>query len=323
MTQNSPNLALPYIQPSQAQKHVTHNEAVERLDALAQLVLEEVGATAPPAAAPDGAAWGLGDAPTGDWAGQGGTVALRAGGGWLHLAPATGWRAWDKAAGLLRVWTGAAWQDAAAGTLQNVTGVGIGTASDAVNRLAVAGEATLLTHAGGDHRVKVNKAGPADTASLLFQSGFAGRAEMGLTGSDDFAVRVSADGTSFRDALVADGATGAVRVPALASGRVTVEDGAVGAIPVPAAHGIVTLNVVGPSPARTGHAGIVSFAAGAAPAATALAAGPDLALLGAVLPTGSTGPSGATSVAVQPGAIHVENRSGAARTYAYTFLGAL
>ncbi len=35
MSENSPLLDLPLIQPAQAQKHVTHNEALERLDVLA------------------------------------------------------------------------------------------------------------------------------------------------------------------------------------------------------------------------------------------------------------------------------------------------
>ncbi len=321
MTQSSPNLALPYIQPSQAQKHVTHNEAVERLDALAQLVLEAVDMAAPPGGAADGAAWGVGAAPTGDWAGRGGTVALRAGGGWLHLAPQVGWRGWDRGAGLLRVWTGAAWEDVAGGSLQNVTGLGVGTASDAVNRLAVAADATLLTHAGGDHRVKVNKAAPGGTASLVFQSGFAGRAEVGLTGSDAFRVRVSQDGTTFRDALSADPATGAVRVPALGSATVSVTAGAVASVPAPAA-GIAAINVIGGTADRTGDAGIVSFVAGGAPAATALAAGPSFTVLGAV-PTGASGPAGGTAVGVGAGALHLENRTGGARTYAVTFLGGL
>ncbi len=33
----TPNLALPYIQAAQAQKHVTHNEAIRALDAIVQL----------------------------------------------------------------------------------------------------------------------------------------------------------------------------------------------------------------------------------------------------------------------------------------------
>lgn len=35
----SPGLGLPYLQPSQAQKHVTHNAALQRLDQLVQLRL--------------------------------------------------------------------------------------------------------------------------------------------------------------------------------------------------------------------------------------------------------------------------------------------
>ena len=35
--EQSANLQLPYIMPSQAQKHVTHNEAIRSLDAIVQL----------------------------------------------------------------------------------------------------------------------------------------------------------------------------------------------------------------------------------------------------------------------------------------------
>ena len=48
MPDTSPNLALPYLLPAQAQKHVTHNEALQRLDAVTQLVVEAFGATTPP-----------------------------------------------------------------------------------------------------------------------------------------------------------------------------------------------------------------------------------------------------------------------------------
>jgi uncharacterized ferritin-like protein (DUF455 family) len=44
----SARLSLPYLLPAQAQKHVTHNEALARLDLLVQLVLEAVGVDTPP-----------------------------------------------------------------------------------------------------------------------------------------------------------------------------------------------------------------------------------------------------------------------------------
>ena len=43
------NLNLPYILPAQAQKHVTHNEAIRALDALLHLAVLSRSATAPPA----------------------------------------------------------------------------------------------------------------------------------------------------------------------------------------------------------------------------------------------------------------------------------
>ncbi|MFN4102376.1 MAG: hypothetical protein ACK4GT_21660, partial [Pararhodobacter sp.] len=89
----------------------------------------------------------------------------------------------------------------------------IGTPADAVNRLAVAAPAVLLTHQGAGQQVKVHQAAPGDTASLLFQTGFSGRAEMGTAGSDAFAVKVSADGTAWFTALVADPATGRTALP--------------------------------------------------------------------------------------------------------------
>ncbi|UWU13073.1 DUF2793 domain-containing protein [Rhizobium sullae] len=37
MSDESTNLALPYILPSQSEKDVTHNEALQRLDAVVQV----------------------------------------------------------------------------------------------------------------------------------------------------------------------------------------------------------------------------------------------------------------------------------------------
>ena len=208
MPETSARLSLPLIQAAQAQKHVTHNEALILLDALVQLVVEAFSATTPPAAPDDGEVWALGPDPTGAWAGQGGKLAARANGGWLFIAPQAGWRA---AQGTdARVFDGADWVQLELPALQNLDGVGIGTIHDGINRLAVAAEATLLTHDGAGHQLKINKDGVSDTASLLFQSGWSGRAEFGLAGSDDFSVKVSPDGATWHDVLVADRASGAL-----------------------------------------------------------------------------------------------------------------
>jgi len=212
MTENSPRLGLPYLMPAQAQKHVTHNEALERLDLLAQCVLAGLGSVTPPATPAPGETHALGAAPTDAWAGHAGEIAYWTGVAWTFTAPREGWRAWDAAGGRAVAYTGTAWEEIAPARLDNLEGLGVGTAADAVNRLAVASEAALFSHAGGDHRLVVNKAGPGDTAALLLQSGWSGRAEIGLAGSDDVALKVSADGSSWRTALAADAASGALAV---------------------------------------------------------------------------------------------------------------
>ncbi|UWQ48135.1 DUF2793 domain-containing protein [Leisingera aquaemixtae] len=200
MTQSSPILALPYLMPSQAQKHVTHNEALQLLDALVQLSVQGFDAATPPASPAPGESHALGAAPQAAWAGHAGEIAVWQGEGWLFLPPRPGWRAWGLAEAELRVWDGSAWILPPAAT-QNLARVGVGTAADAANPLSVSGPATLLTHAGAGHQLKVNKAAGSDTASVLFQSNWSGRAEMGLAGDDDFSVKLSADGSSWSTAL--------------------------------------------------------------------------------------------------------------------------
>ena len=48
MSDTSATLSLPYLMPAQAQKHVTHNDALDRLDLVVQLVVTAFDATNPP-----------------------------------------------------------------------------------------------------------------------------------------------------------------------------------------------------------------------------------------------------------------------------------
>jgi hypothetical protein len=86
-----------------------------------------------------------------------------------------------------------------------------GSAADATNRLSINAPASLFNHAGAGHQVKVNKAAATDTGSFLFQTGFSGRAEFGLTGSDDFQIKVSGDGATWFNALQLERTSGRVR----------------------------------------------------------------------------------------------------------------
>lgn len=206
-SQTSPVLSLPYIQPSQAQKHVTHNVAIAALDMLVQTVALDRDRTEPPSPVTAGAVHIVAPGGQSDWAGRDNALASHDGTGWVFLTPKPGWRAHVLAEGHDVIFDGTDWA-AALPDFDNLSGLGIGTSSDAGNPLAVSGPATLLTHAGAGHQLKINKAAETDTASLLFQTGWSGRAEMGTAGSDDFSIKVSADGSAWTTALSLDATTG-------------------------------------------------------------------------------------------------------------------
>ncbi|RWR26288.1 DUF2793 domain-containing protein [Sinirhodobacter populi] len=109
MSDATTHLLLPYILAAQAQKHVTHNEALRILDGLVQLSVLDRGLTAPPASPADGDRYLVASGATGDWAGWDLNVALWTDSAWLRLPPRTGWRTWVEDEALLLVWTGAAW----------------------------------------------------------------------------------------------------------------------------------------------------------------------------------------------------------------------
>lgn len=212
MSENTPNLLLPFLLASQAQKHVTVNEALRILDGLVQLSVLEARA-APPVSPVPGARYLVSATASGLWVGWEGSVALRDDNAWRRLIPQAGWLLWNVAAEEFQRFDGTAWVtlelganvDFASGEIE---ALGVATQADATNRLAVAAPAALLTHAGAGHQLKINKAAAGDTASVLFQTGFSGRAEMGLAGEDDFSFKVSPDGAQWRESIRINRSTG-------------------------------------------------------------------------------------------------------------------
>lgn len=204
MPETTARLALPIMAPAQAQKHVTHNEALLLLDGATQLVLDGIGTETPPPSPALGETHFVGPSPTGIWVMQPGALAQWQGDQWIFQAPRLGWRGWDAATDTLMVFDGSAWQS----SLRNVDGLGIATDFDATNRLALSSPASLFSHAGAGHQLKVNKASDGDTAALLFQSDWSGHAELGLAGDTNFRLKVSADGINWTEALIVDPASG-------------------------------------------------------------------------------------------------------------------
>ena len=244
---DTPNLGLPYILAAQSQKHVPHNEAIRALDAVVQLSVLDRSLTAPPATPAEGDRYIVASSPTGAWSGQAQKIAAYQDGAWIFYAPKEGWISWVADENIAAAFDGAAWTALSAGgggggvtdhgaltglgdddhaqyhnnargdaryTLLNPTTLGINATADATNRLAVDAAASLFSHAGtGGHQIKVNKAAATDTASFLFQDAFSGRAEIGLTGDDDFHFKVSPNGSAFNEAIIINRTTGACTFP--------------------------------------------------------------------------------------------------------------
>ncbi len=179
------------------------NEALRLLDVLVQPAVASRSTLTPPADPAPGTRHIVPAGALGAWAGQDHAIAWAEAGGWAFVAPQPGWQAHVADEGAEARFDGAAWTTPAERPAR-VARLGVGTDADAANRLAVAAPATLFTHDGAGHQLKINKAAAAETASLLFQTGWSGRAEIGTTGSDALAVKVSADGAAWATALTVE-----------------------------------------------------------------------------------------------------------------------
>lgn len=90
----TPRLALPLLQPGQAQKEMFHNAALALLDISVQPAAVAAGSNAPPTDPEVGDCWILGAEPTGDWAGQGRKIAGWTSSGWHFVSPREGAQLW-------------------------------------------------------------------------------------------------------------------------------------------------------------------------------------------------------------------------------------
>lgn len=225
----SQNLALPFLEAGQAQKHVTMNEALRILDAIAQLAVVSISNT-PPGSPANGARYIVGASPSGAFATHANKIAAYQDGAWVFFAPREGWRAWNASGEALLVWNGSSWAEISGGSESGGGGefdpedvaylyINGSAPGDASVKLAVRANDVLL-HAleaaasgNGDVRLQLSKESAGDTASVFFSRNFSGRAEFGLVESDNFKLKVSADGSSWNESLVVDAVTGAVRLP--------------------------------------------------------------------------------------------------------------
>ena len=141
----TPRLALPYLQQNQAQKHVTLNDALRRLDALVQMHVLSAATSGPPASPADGDAYLLPAEPlSADWSiASEGQLAVFQDGAWEFLTPHTGWLVFDAESGALLLFDGSDWTNLSE---RSFSKLGINTNASDTNRLSVKADAELLTH---------------------------------------------------------------------------------------------------------------------------------------------------------------------------------
>lgn len=106
----TPRLALPFLSPGQAQKEFTHNEALQTLDFLVAVAVEEPPRQDPPPSPTVGACYIVGDSPTGVWTGKSQAVAGYSTGGWRFIAPLEGMTAYVKASGIWINYRSGSWE---------------------------------------------------------------------------------------------------------------------------------------------------------------------------------------------------------------------
>ncbi|MEM8825882.1 MAG: DUF2793 domain-containing protein, partial [Pseudomonadota bacterium] len=110
MSDVTARLGLPLLASGQAQKEVTHNEALTRLDRWTHPRVESRRETTPPASPDAGAAWIVAADATGDWAGRDGDIA-EWDGVWRYFQPPAGLLLWVADENVLLLRTGSGWSD--------------------------------------------------------------------------------------------------------------------------------------------------------------------------------------------------------------------
>jgi hypothetical protein len=205
---DTPKLGLTYLEAAQAQKHVGVNDALRRLDGVVQAGVIDKDLSAPPASPATGDAYIVGAAPSGLWAGKAGNLAIWHDTAWFFYVPSDGWRVYVQDENALYIFDGTWSSFASSLTGANIWGVN--ATADTSNRLSVTSPGVLFNAETDDIALALNKATATDDARILFETGFSGRALIGLLGSDDFSFTVSPDGSTYTQALSIDKDTAAV-----------------------------------------------------------------------------------------------------------------
>jgi hypothetical protein len=181
---DTPRLRLPAIEAAQAQKHVTHNEALTLIDALTHLAVESRTLDAPPDSPVDGGCYIPADGAGGAWNGWDGQVALYDGGGWIRIAPVPGMKAWIRGERLTVTYEDDVWRDGVALTPHG-------------GRVTLRAKEEEITLSG----VFTETADPAFIPDRAIVLGVSSRTTLSVTGATSYGIGVNGNPAQFGNLL--------------------------------------------------------------------------------------------------------------------------
>lgn len=207
MTDNSPNLDLHYLLASQAQKHVTFNELINKIDALLMLSVNSHTLDVPPSNPTEGNSYIVPPSATGVWQNQISKIAIWQNLGWSFISPNNGFLAFSKQDGELYLYNNG-WNKLSnvieqQTQISSLSQLAVGTAPSATNPLSVKANSVLFSakyssdSGDGNLRIKINKELDSNIASFIFQKNWSGFAEFGLLGDNYFGIKTSSDGSNW------------------------------------------------------------------------------------------------------------------------------
>ena len=220
MSDTTPRLQLPLI-GDHSQKRIVMNAGLMRLESLVQASVLSRTTSAQPATPADGDSYILPASPTGAaWGTLAAETFVRVEGGiWATVTFPEGAIVYIRSESVFLLRTVSGWTafEDAIKALANLNRLGVGTTPDAYNVLAMKGPAALLSGktvaegGSGDISLTINKEADGNSAQLLLQKAYSTRAVLGLLGDNNFGVKVSPDGSSWRTALTINRFSGRVR----------------------------------------------------------------------------------------------------------------
>ena len=217
MSETSRHLNLPYIQPSQAQKHLTHNEAINALDVMVHMSAISRSHTHPPENPNEGDRFLISEAGEG-WGASPQSFAVFQDTTWRYFHPKAGWCCYVEDEAALFIFNGHQWTTIAPTDVEHL---GISTQADQTQRFAAQTESALWTATpqdqggSGDFLQVMNKVATGNESAIAFQTGYTTHAMFGSFGSNDITLKTSQTGETFKDAMIVSHQTGSVNFPNL------------------------------------------------------------------------------------------------------------